>query len=62
MLQVKPEATVMVGDATGDMAMARSAGAAAGIGVLWGWSLAHGIDQADGIVERWEQLKFMAQD
>lgn len=57
-LQVKPEATVMVGDATGDMAMARSAGAAAGIGVLWGWSLSHGIDQADAIVDRWEQLTF----
>lgn len=57
-LQVNPSATVMVGDATGDMAMARSAGAAAGIGVLWGWSLSHPIDQADAIVNRWEQLKF----
>lgn len=61
-LQVRPDATVMVGDATGDMAMARSAGAAAGIGVLWGWSLAHRIDQADAIVEGWEQLKFRAQE
>lgn len=57
-LGVKPEAVVMVGDATGDMAMAQAAGAAAAIGVLWGWSLPHHIDQADAIVDRWEQLRF----
>ncbi|MEY2978837.1 MAG: HAD family hydrolase [Prochlorotrichaceae cyanobacterium] len=57
-LGVNPEAVVMVGDATGDMAMAQAAGAAAGIGVLWGWSLPHQIDQADVIVDRWEQLSF----
>lgn len=55
-LEVSPQSVVMIGDATGDMAMARAAGAAGGIGVLWGWSLPHSIDQADTILEKWDQF------
>ena len=55
-LDISPQSVVMIGDATGDMAMARAAGAAGGIGVQWGWSLPHPIDQADTILEKWEKL------
>lgn len=56
-LRVSPDQVVMVGDATGDMAMARSAGAAGCIGVQWGWTLPHPIEQADVILQTWSQLE-----
>lgn len=54
-LGVAPEETVMVGDATGDMAMGRSAGAAACIGVTWGWSQPPTLPQADVVLSQWDQ-------
>lgn len=54
-LGVLPQETLMVGDATGDMAMARAAGAAGCIGVTWGWSRPVRIQQADVILSHWDQ-------
>ncbi len=59
----KPEDTVMVGDTTYDMEMARSAGVAA-IGVAWGY---HPIADLAGagahvIVERFEDLPKAIED
>jgi phosphoglycolate phosphatase len=56
-LGVDPAATLMVGDATSDMAMAQAAGAAGCIGVQWGWSIPVTIDQADGIITQWSGLE-----
>jgi phosphoglycolate phosphatase len=52
-----PEATVMIGDTTYDMAMARSAGVAA-IGVAWGYHTVADLESAGAhlIIERFEDL------
>lgn len=54
-LGVSPEATLMVGDATGDMAMGQTGGAAGCIGVTWGWTRSVRIQQADVILTDWSQ-------
>ncbi len=46
-LEVKPEATIMVGDSQGDMAMAKAAGAAGAIGISWGTPEAAHLETAD---------------
>ncbi|MGA1284706.1 MAG: HAD family hydrolase [Prochlorothrix sp.] len=56
-LGVNPSETLMVGDATGDMAMARAAGAAGCIGVTWGWSRSVRIQQADVVLSQWDQWR-----
>jgi phosphoglycolate phosphatase len=56
-LGVSPKSTLMIGDSTSDMAMARSAGAAGCIGVNWGWRSQFEIQQADGLLDRWEQIR-----
>lgn len=55
-LGVIPEATLMVGDATPDMVMARSALAAGCIGVTWGWSISPKIQHADITLNSWDQI------
>jgi len=54
---ISPEKTVMVGDTTYDMAMARTAGIAA-IGVAWGYHTVADLERAGAhlIVERFEEL------
>jgi phosphoglycolate phosphatase len=49
-LAVEPAQTLMIGDSTLDMVMAKSAGAAGGIGVTWGWQHPVAIEQADCLV------------
>ncbi len=49
-LQLAPEQTIMVGDSTADMQMARAAGAAGTIGVTWGWATPVKIQQADAVI------------
>ncbi|MFA5957998.1 HAD-IA family hydrolase [Hyphomicrobium sp.] len=59
----KPEVTVMVGDTTYDMAMARSAGVAA-IGVAWGYHTVADLEGAGAhiIIERFEDLPKAIED
>jgi phosphoglycolate phosphatase len=58
-----PEVTVMIGDTTYDMAMARTAGVAA-IGVAWGYHTVADLEGAGAhvIVERFEDLPQAIED
>lgn len=56
-LGVLPENTLMVGDAEGDMSMAKGAGAAGAIGVLWGWAGLENIAGADQLLQHWHELE-----
>lgn len=58
-LQVLPEQVLMVGDAATDMAMARAAGAAGAIGVIWGWSIPDPPLQADVLLMDWQQIQVL---
>ena len=58
-LAVLPEQTIMIGDSTLDMTMARSAGAGGGIGVTWGWQTPVAIAQADCLINSPEQLTIL---
>lgn len=55
-LNVPPEQTVMVGDSTLDMQMAKAAQSAGGIGVTWGWSTPVAIAQATCLITHPQQL------
>jgi phosphoglycolate phosphatase len=56
-LGVRPDQTVMLGDTTYDMLMARNAGTAA-VGVIWGVHEAHELATAGAhrVVERFEEI------
>ncbi|WP_404790249.1 HAD family hydrolase [Altericista sp. CCNU0014] len=56
-LNVSPEQTVMIGDSTLDMKMARAAGSAGCVGVTWGWKMPVAIAQATCILDRPEDLQ-----
>lgn len=55
-LAVSPEHTLMLGDSTLDMVMARRAGAGGCIGVTWGWQTPVAIAEADCLLNSPEQL------
>lgn len=56
-LDVSPQQTLMVGDSTLDMKMARAASAAGRLGVTWGWQKSIRIDGADCLLEQPGQLE-----
>jgi phosphoglycolate phosphatase len=56
-LNVQPSQTLMVGDSTLDMQMARDAGSAGGIGVTWGWQTPVSISQTDSLLRQPQQLQ-----
>jgi phosphoglycolate phosphatase len=58
-LDVNPAHTLMLGDSTLDMVMARHAGAGGCIGVTWGWQTPVAIDQADALIHSPEQLALL---
>ncbi len=52
-----PQRTIMVGDSTADMAMAKAAGALGSIGVTWGWQFPCPPRQADAIAKRFDEIE-----
>jgi phosphoglycolate phosphatase len=58
-LSVSPQATLMIGDASSDMIMARQAGAAGCIGFQGAWSIPPEIDQADVLVQSWVEIRVL---
>jgi phosphoglycolate phosphatase len=58
-LAVAPAFTLMVGDALGDMAMARQAGAAGTVGICWGKPEAAHLETADATISQLEQLRVL---
>lgn len=58
-LGVEPKATLMVGDAQGDIIMAREAGAAGAIAICWGKAEAVGITQADATIDRLDRIQII---
>lgn len=59
-LDVPPQHTLMIGDSTLDMQMARAAGSAGCIGVTWGWKTEVAIAQATCIMTEPQQLKILS--
>jgi phosphoglycolate phosphatase len=57
MLSVKPEFTLMVGDAQVDIEMARQAGAAGVIGIGWGQNTATHLKNADVMISQLSEIK-----
>jgi phosphoglycolate phosphatase len=55
-LQVQPERTLVIGDSSADMQLAKRGGAIAAIGVTWGWDLPVQLPDADVLLDRWEQV------
>jgi phosphoglycolate phosphatase len=55
-LAVHPKQTLMIGDSTLDMVMARQAEAGGCIGVTWGWQMPLDIAQADCLIDSPDQL------
>jgi phosphoglycolate phosphatase len=58
-LKVSPEQTLMVGDSTLDMKMARAAGSSGCVGVTWGWTVPVAIAQATCILDQPENLRVL---
>lgn len=58
-LKVSPEQTLMVGDSTLDMKMARAAGSPGCVGVTWGWTVPVAIAQATCILDKPEDLRVL---
>jgi phosphoglycolate phosphatase len=56
-LGVEPQATLMVGDSQGDIAMAKAAGAAGVIGICWGNPEAAHLETADVAIAQLEEIK-----
>jgi phosphoglycolate phosphatase len=59
-LDVPPQHTLMIGDSTLDMQMARAAGSAGCIGVTWGWKTGVAIAQATCILTNPQALTVLA--
>jgi phosphoglycolate phosphatase len=55
-LDVEPQATLMVGDSQGDIAMAKNAGASGVIGICWGKPEAAHLEEADVAISGLEQI------
>jgi phosphoglycolate phosphatase len=58
-LGVDPAETLMLGDAPTDLSMAQGAGAAAAIGVTWGWPGLLEIPGADLSLQQWSQIRLV---
>jgi phosphoglycolate phosphatase len=58
-LDVQPQQTLMIGDSTLDMQMARAAGSAGCIGVTWGWTMSVAIAQATCMLNDPQELKVL---
>lgn len=57
-LQIEPAATLMVGDAAGDIEMARNAGAAGCIGICWGRPEARHLETADVTIASLDEIQW----
>lgn len=55
-LDVSPAATLVIGDSSADIELARQGGAIAGVGVTWGGTHPHQLANADVIVDRCDQI------
>ncbi|HEY9750095.1 MAG TPA: HAD family hydrolase [Allocoleopsis sp.] len=58
-LGVEPAQTLMVGDSSADLVMARSARVAGGIGVTWGWAEPLSLPNADVAIARWDEIEVL---
>lgn len=58
-LGVEPAATLMVGDAAGDIEMARRAGAAGCIGICWGDATAAHLKTADVAIAQLDEIQLL---
>jgi phosphoglycolate phosphatase len=58
-LGVAPEQALMVGDAQGDITMAKTAGAAAAIGISWNGKFPKALEQADLKITRLNSLQIV---
>ncbi|MBD1861805.1 MULTISPECIES: HAD family hydrolase [Trichocoleus] len=58
-LEVEPAATLVVGDSSADLVMARTAGAAGGIGATWGWAESFNLPDADVAIARWDEIEVL---
>lgn len=58
-LGVEPSATLMVGDSSGDIEMARAAGAAGCIGICWGNPTAVHLDTADVAIAQLNEIQIL---
>ncbi|MEM9152550.1 MAG: HAD-IA family hydrolase [Cyanobacteria bacterium P01_F01_bin.3] len=56
-LNVSPASTLMIGDTRGDLAMARAANAAGGVGVSWGWTAPETLREADVVIQHLDQIQ-----
>jgi phosphoglycolate phosphatase len=56
-LDVSPDRTLMVGDSTADMVMAKAGGCSGCIGVTWGWKTETRIAQADCLITEPNELQ-----
>ncbi len=56
-LEVEPQATLMVGDSQGDIAMAKAAGAAGVIGICWDNPEAAHLETADVTIAQLDQIQ-----
>jgi len=58
-LGVEPKTTLMVGDAAGDIEMARRAGAAGCIGICWGNAFAAHLEMADVVIRQLDEIEII---
>ena len=58
-LAVLPAQTLVIGDSSADMQLARQGGAIAAIGVTWGWDLPVQLPDADVLLDRWGDLQLL---
>jgi len=59
-LEVPVTSALMVGDTRGDLAMAKDAQAAGGIGVGWGWTAPARLEEADVVIEQLGQIQIVS--
>lgn len=60
LLEVEPGQTLMVGDSSADLVMARAARVAGGIGVTWGWAEPLSLPDADVAIAQWSEIEVLA--
>ena len=59
-LGAEPATTLMVGDAAGDIEMAKNAGAAGCIGICWGQATARHLEKADVAISQLDEIHIVA--
>ena len=55
-LNVAPAATLIIGDSSADIELAKRGGAIASVGVTWGGTQPHQLTNADVVVDRFDQI------